>query len=164
MHILGISCHYHDSAAALLRDGQLVAAAQEERFSRKKGDAAFPSRAIDFCLEQAGIGSRDVDYAVFYEKPFVKAERLITSIITTFPRSLRLFRDGMNLWLKEKIWIKEYIRKHLGIDPRRILFVEHHASHAASALYSSPFETAAILTVDGVGEWTTATLGRGAAD
>lgn len=164
MHILGISCHYHDAAAALLRDGELVAAAHEERFSRKKHDASFPTRAIDFCLERAGIGSGDVDYAVFYEKPFVKAERLMTSILATFPRSLRLFREGMNLWLKEKLWVKEYIRKHLGIDPSRILFVEHHLSHAASALYCSPFEEAAILTADGVGEWTTATLGRGSAN
>jgi carbamoyltransferase len=163
MNILGISCHYHDSAAALLRDGMLVAAAQEERFSRKKNDAAFPQRAIDFCLEQGNISARDVDYAVFYEKPFVKAARLMTSIIATFPKSRRLFQDGIHLWLKEKLWIKEYIRKYLNIDPNRILFVEHHLSHAASALYCSPFDEAAILTVDGVGEWTTATLGRGSA-
>ena len=163
MHILGISCHYHDSAAALLCGGGLVAAAQEERFSRRKHDASFPVRAINFCLEQAGIGPGDLDYAVFYEKPFLKAERLMTSVLATFPRSLRLFRDGMNLWLKEKVWVKEYIRRHLGIDPKRILFVEHHLSHAASAFYCSPFEEAAILTVDGVGEWTTATLGRGSA-
>ena len=164
MHVLGISCHYHDSAAALLRDGALVAAAQEERFSRKKNDAAFPVRAIDFCLQKAGIGPRDVDYAVFYEKPFLKAERLMTSILATFPRSCRLFHDGMHLWLKEKLWVKEYIRRHLDIDPSRILFVEHHLSHAASALYCSPFAEAAILTVDGVGEWTTATLGRGSSN
>jgi carbamoyltransferase len=164
MHILGISCHYHDSAAALLCDGKLVAAAQEERFSRKKQDAAFPARAIDFCLQKAGISPAEVDYAVFYEKPFVKAERLLTSIVATFPRSLKLFRDGMHLWLKEKLWIKEYIRKHLNIHPDHILFVEHHLSHAASALYCSPFEEAAILTVDGVGEWTTATMGRGSAN
>ncbi len=164
MHILGISCHYHDSAAALLRDGMLVAAAQEERFSRKKNDAAFPVRAIDFCLQKAGLTSKEVDYAVFYEKPFVKAERLITSVLATFPRSRRLFQDGMNLWLKEKLWIKEYIRRHLAIDPSRILFVEHHLSHAASALFCSPFSEAAILTIDGVGEWTTATLGRGSSN
>ncbi|MBI4241956.1 MAG: hypothetical protein HY613_09580 [Candidatus Rokubacteria bacterium] len=164
MHVLGISCHYHDAAAALLRDGRLIAAAQEERFSRKKHDASFPARAIEYCLEEGGILPEEVDYAVFYEKPFVKAERLMSSIIATFPRSLRLFRDGMHLWLKEKLWIKEYIRTHLGVDPDRILFVEHHLSHAASALYASAFEEAAILTVDGVGEWTTATLGRGCAD
>ena len=163
MYILGISCHYHDSAAALLNDGMLVAAAQEERFSRKKNDAAFPERAIDFCLEQANISARNIDYAVFYEKPFVKAARLMTSIIATFPKSRRLFQDGIHLWLKEKLWVKEYIRNYLNIEPNRILFVEHHLSHAASALYCSPFDEAAILTVDGVGEWTTATLGRGSA-
>jgi carbamoyltransferase len=163
VYILGISCHYHDSAAALLKDGTLLAAAQEERFSRKKNDAAFPAQAINFCLERAKISSQDIDYAVFYEKPFVKAVRLMTSIITTFPNSRKLFQDGMNVWLKEKLWIKEYIRKHLNIEPSRILFVEHHLSHAASAIYCSPFEEAAILTVDGVGEWTTATLGRGSA-
>jgi len=164
MNILGISCHYHDAAAALLQDGRLVAAVQEERFSRKKQDAAFPSRAIAFCLEKAGIVPADLDYAVFYEKPSVKAERLVTTILATFPRSRRLFRDGMHLWISEKLWIKDLIRRHVGIDPKRILFVEHHASHAASALFCSPFEEAAILTVDGVGEWTTAAIGRGRGD
>ena len=164
MHVLGISCHYHDSAAVLLRDGQLVAAVQEERFSRIKHDAAFPAQAIDYCLAKAGIGPGDVDYAVFYEKPFLKAERLATSVLAEYPKTFRLFRDGMNHLLKEKLWVKEYIRRHLGIDPNRILFVEHHLSHAASALYTSPFEQAAILTIDGVGEWTTATMGRGSAD
>jgi carbamoyltransferase len=164
MNILGISCHYHDSAAALLQDGHLVAAVQEERFSRKKQDAAFPSRAIAFCLEKAGIRPTDLDYAVFYEKPFVKAERLVTTILATFPRSRRLFRDGIHLWLTEKMWIKDMIRKELRIPSDRILFVDHHTSHAASAFFASPFEEAAILTVDGVGEWTTATLGRASAD
>jgi carbamoyltransferase len=164
MYILGISCHYHDSAAALLRDGELVAASHEERFSRKKHDAAFPVHAIAFCLETAGISAKDIDYVAFYEKPFVKAERLMTSILATFPKSRRLFQEGIHLWLKDKLWIKEYTRKHLGIETDRILFVEHHKSHAASALFSSPFEEAAILTVDGVGEWTTATIGRGSAD
>jgi len=164
MNILGISCHYHDAAAALLVDGRLVAASQEERFSRRKHDAAFPALAIDDCLRRGGVEPGEVDYVVFYEKPFAKAERLATTIVATFPRSLRLFRDGMHLWLKEKIWIKDMIRRHLGTPADRILFVDHHASHAASALFASPFEEAAILTVDGVGEWTTATLGRGAAD
>jgi len=163
MHILGISCHYHDAAAVLLRDGELVAAAQEERFSRKKHDAEFPARAIAYCLEEAGIGPGELDYAVFYEKPFRKAERLATSVLATFPRSRRLFQDGMHLLLRDKLWIKDLIRRQVGIDPGRILFVEHHISHAASALFASPFEEAAILTVDGVGEWTTATLGRGRA-
>src|SRR6266446_3960763 len=164
MHVLGISCHYHDAAAALLRDGVLVAAAQEERFSRKKHDAAFPLRAIEFCLQQAGLEAGDLDYVVFYEKPFAKGERLMTTIVATFPRSLRLFREGIHVWLKEKIWIKALIQKHLGTPPDRILFVDHHLSHAASAFFASPFEDAAVLTVDGVGEWTTATCGRGTGD
>ncbi len=164
MNILGISCHYHDAAAALLQDGQLVAAAQEERFSRKKHDARFPELAIDWCLSKAGIKAGDVDYVAFYEKPFVKAERLVTTILATFPRSRRLFRDGMHVWLSEKMWIKDLIRRHLGTPADRILFIDHHTSHAASAFLSSPFEEAAILTVDGVGEWTTATLGRAVAD
>src|ERR1700704_6039609 len=164
MHVLGISCHYHDSAAALLRDGVLVAAAQEERFSRKKHDAAFPLRAIEFCLQQAGLEAADLDYVIFYEKPFAKGERLMTTIVATFPRSLRLFREGIHVWLKEKIWIKALIQKHLGTPPDRILFVDHHLSHAASAFFASPFEDAAVLTVDGVGEWTTATCGRGTGD
>jgi carbamoyltransferase len=164
MNILGISCHYHDAAAALLQDGQLVAAVQEERFSRKKHDAAFPTLAIEFCLEKAGLAPSDLDYVAFYEKPFVKAERLVTTILATFPRSRRLFRDGMHLWLTEKMWIKDMIRKELRVPADRILFVDHHTSHAASAFFASPFEEAAILTVDGVGEWTTATMGRAAAD
>src|SRR3989440_3462505 len=164
MHVLGISCHYHDAAAALLRDGVLVAAAQEERFSRKKHDAAFPLRAIEFCLQQAGLEAADLDYVVFYEKPFAKGERLMTTIVATFPRSLRLFREGIHVWLKEKVWIKALIQKHLGMAPDRILFVDHHLSHAASAFFASPFEDAAVLTVDGVGEWTTATCGRGTGD
>jgi carbamoyltransferase len=164
MHVLGISCHYHDAAAALLRDGQLVAAVQEERFSRKKHDAAFPAHAIDHCLQRGGLAAGDLDYVVFYEKPFLKAERLMTSIVATVPKSRRLFRDGMHMLFKEKLWIREDVRRHLGVDPKRILFVEHHLSHAASALYCSPFEEAAILTVDGVGEWTTAAMGRGRGD
>jgi carbamoyltransferase len=160
MYILGISCHYHDAAAALLKDGMLVAAAQEERFSRIKNDAAFPARAIDFCLNQAGITGRELDYAIFYEKPFLKTARLISSIAATFPRSWQLFRKSMAALLKEKIWIKEYIRRHLNLDVSRILFSEHHMSHAASAFFASPFSEAAILTVDGVGEWATATMGH----
>jgi len=113
MYILGISCHYHDSAAALLKDGTLVAAAQEERFTRIKNDPAFPEHAINFCLSQAGIGPSDVDYAVFYEKPFLKTARLLTSVAATFPRSWQLFRKSMGALLKEKLWIKEYIRRHL---------------------------------------------------
>jgi carbamoyltransferase len=164
MNILGISCHYHDAAAALLVDGHLIAAAQEERFSRKKHDAAFPTLAIEFCLAQAKLRAEDLDYVVFYEKPFTKAERLFTTILATFPRSRQLFRDGMHLWISDKLWIKDSIRQHLGTDPNKILFVDHHVSHAASALFASPFEESAILTVDGVGEWTTAAIGRGRGD
>jgi len=164
MHILGISCYYHDAAAALLRDGTLVAAAQEERFTRKKNDPGFPEQAIAFCLRQAGIQAGDLDYVIFYEKPFTKVERIISSALATFPRSLRVFREALLVLLKEKLWIKDRIRRHLGIDPARILFVEHHLSHAASAFFCSPFREAAVLTVDGVGEWTTAAMGIGTAD
>ncbi len=164
MHILGISCYYHDAAAALLRDGIVVAAAQEERFTRRKNDPGFPEHAIAFCLRQAGIAAGDLDYVVFYEKPFAKVERIFTSVLATFPRSLRVFREALLVLLREKLWIKDRIRRHLGIEPSRMLFVEHHLSHAASALFCSPFREAAILTVDGVGEWTTAAMGAGTAD
>jgi carbamoyltransferase len=161
MHILGISCYFHDAAAALLRDGQLVAAAEEERFTRKKHDYEFPQNAIDFCLRTAGIQGQDLDYVVFFEKPFLKFERLLLTSMQTFPRSSRVFRDAMVTWLGDKIWIKNLIQKKLGIAADKILFSEHHLSHAASAFFSSPFDEAAILTVDGVGEWTTASLGTG---
>src|SRR5437879_12156775 len=127
MHVLGISCHYHDAAAALLRDGVLVAAAQEERFSRKKHDAAFPLRAIEVCLQQAGLEAADLDYVVFYENPFAKGERLMTTIVATFPSSLRLFREGIHVWLKETIWIKARIQKQLGTPPARILCADPRA-------------------------------------
>jgi len=161
MHILGVSCYFHDAAAALLRDGVLVAAAEEERFTRKKHDFDFPQRAIEFCLRRGGLRAADLDYAVFFEKPFVKFERLLLTSLQTFPRSHHVFREAMISWLGEKLWIKGLIQKRLGIDPSRILFSEHHLSHAASAFFCSPFEEAAILTVDGVGEWTTAALGVG---
>ena len=161
MDILGISCYFHDAAAALLRDGRLVAAAEEERFTRKKHDYEFPQHAIDFCLKTGGIDSRDLDYVVFFEKPFVKFERLLLSSLQTFPRSHRVFREAMITWLGDKLWIKHLIGKRLGIAPGRILFSEHHLSHAASAYFCSPFDAAAVLTVDGVGEWTTASLGLG---
>ncbi|MGH7407402.1 MAG: carbamoyltransferase family protein [Candidatus Methylomirabilales bacterium] len=164
MHILGISCYYHDAAAALIQDGRLVAAAQQERFSRRKHDPSFPAEAIDFCLRKAGIAGGDLDYVVFYEKPFPKVERIFSTVLATFPRSLRVFREALLVLMKEKLWIKDRIRRHLGIDPARILFVEHHLSHAASAFFCSPYRDAAILTVDGVGEWTTAALGAGTAD
>lgn len=164
MHILGISAFYHDSAAALLRDGDLVAAAQEERFTRVKFDHRFPERAIAYCLREAGIQLRDVDYAVFYEKPLPKFERILTSCVGTFPRSWRLFKEAMIAWFGEKLWVKSLVMQRLGLPADRVLFVDHHLSHAASALFCSPFDEAAILTVDGVGEWTTAALGRGTAD
>lgn len=160
MYILGISCFYHDAAAALLKDGVLVAAAEEERFSRKKHDFGFPTEAIRFCLRQAGIASGDLDYAVFYEKPLVKFDRILMSALATFPRSWRVFRESMITWFKEKLWVKRLIQVHLGLSPDKILFVDHHTSHAASAFFCSPFEEAAILTFDGVGEWATATIGR----
>ena len=163
MYVLGLSCFYHDAAAALLRDGQLVAAVQEERFSRVKHDPAFPARAIAFCLARAGITAQDVDYVVFYEKPFVKFERLLLSIGSTFPRSLRVFREAMPQWMGEKLWVRSLIKERLGVPLDRILFTDHHVSHAASAFFCSPFTEAALLTVDGVGEWTTTGIGRGSA-
>jgi len=161
MNILGISCYFHDAAAALLRDGQLIAAAEEERFTRKKHDYEYPQHAIDFCLKSGGIGASDLDYIVFFEKPFVKFERLILSGMQTFPRSHRVFREAMIAWLGDKLWIKHLIQRKLNTPPSRILFSEHHLSHASSAFFCSPFEDAAILTVDGVGEWTTTSLGVG---
>ena len=161
MHILGISCFYHDAAAALLRDGVLVAAAEEERFTRKKHDSEFPEKAIEFCLRRAGITAADLDYIVFYEKPFVKFERIIFTSMQTFPKSAALFREAMKNWLLDKLWIKGLIKQKLGADDGKILFSEHHLSHAASAFFCSPFDEAAILTVDGVGEWATASMGTG---
>ncbi len=161
MDILGISCYFHDAAAALLRDGRLVAAAEEERFTRRKHDYEFPQHAIDFCLRAGGIAGRDLDWVVFFEKPFVKFERLLLTCMQTFPRSRRVFQDAMITWLSDKVWIRHLIQTRLGVPASRILFGEHHLSHAASAFFASPFEEAAILTVDGVGEWCTASLGIG---
>lgn len=161
MHILGISCYFHDAAAAILRDGDLVAAAEEERFTRKKHDAGFPVQSIAFCLASAGITGSEVDYVVFYEKPFSKFERILKSSLQTFPKSCKLFRESMVSWLVDKLWIRQTIESHLGVQRDRILFAEHHLAHAASAFYASPFDDAAILTVDGVGEWSTATSGIG---
>ncbi len=159
MDILGISCYFHDAAAALVRDGQLMAAAEEERFTRKKHDYEFPQNAIDFCLRIGGIRAADLDYVAFFEKPLLKFERLLLSSMQTFPRSHSVFREAMITWLGDKLWIKHRIEKTLGLPPSKILFSEHHLSHAASAFFCSPFKEAAILTVDGVGEWTTASLG-----
>ena len=161
MHILGISCFYHDAAAAILRDGTLLAAAEEERFTRIKHDFGFPRRAIKFCLDAAAITAGDLDYVVFYEKPFHKFERILMTTLQGFPRSWKSFREAMINWLGDKLWIKSLIKDELEVEDGKILFAEHHLSHAASAFYASPFEEAAILTVDGVGEWTTAAMGRG---
>ena len=164
MYILGVSCYYHDSAAALLRDGMLVAAADEERFSRIKHDYSFPRHAIAYCLEEAGITAQDLDYVVFYEKPMQKFVRILQSTLQTFPQSWGVFRESMIAWFNEKLWIKGELLTHLDIADEKLLFVEHHLSHAASAFFCSPYEEAAVVTVDGVGEWTTATVGRATAD
>ena len=161
MHTLGISCYFHDAAAALLRDGQLIAAAEEERFTRRKHDYNFPQNAIDFCLETGGLRGADIDWVVFFEKPFIKFERLLLTSMQSFPLSHRVFREAMISWLADKLWIRDLIHKRLSLPASRVLFSEHHLSHAASAFYCSPFEEAAIVTVDGVGEWTTASLGIG---
>jgi carbamoyltransferase len=163
MNILGVSCYYHDAAAALLMDGQLVAAAEEERFTRKKHDSDFPQHAIDFCLKYANLTADDLDYVVFYEKPLVKFERILQTTLGTFPRSWAVFRESMVTWFDEKLWIKSKLQTGIGVPANKILFVEHHLTHAASAMFCSPFEEAAVVTIDGVGEWTTATLGKATA-
>ena len=163
MYILGVSCFYHDAAAALIEDGVLVAAAEEERFSRKKHDYGFPQSAIDFCLRKAGITANDLDYVVFYEKPLVKFERILMTALGTFPRSWETFGEAMISWFDQKLWIKNLLIDKVGIPEEKLLFTDHHLSHAASALFCSPYDEAAIITVDGVGEWTTATIGRGKA-
>src|SRR5512134_3396254 len=164
--ILGLSAFYHDSAAALVVDGRIVAAAQEERFSRKKHDASFPRQALEYCLREAGIGGAELDHVVFYDKPFLKFERLLETYLAFAPRGLRSFRMAIPTWLREKLFLKDLLRKELRrqlpqLDVQRLLFSEHHLSHAASAFYPSPFERAAILTLDGVGEWTTTSLALG---
>jgi len=169
MRILGLSAFYHDSAAALLVDGRIVAAAQEERFTRKKQDARFPISAIGYCLEEAGITLDDVDYVAFYEKPFIKFERLLETYVAFAPRGFQSFSAAIPVWIREKLFQKNIIRdelKKLSRDfdwKNKLLFTEHHVSHAASAFYASPFEEAAILTMDGVGEWCTGStaIGRG---
>ena len=161
MYILGISAFYHDSAAALICEGELIAAAMEERFSRVKHDNGFPQLAAEFCLRQAGITANDLEYVVFYEKPLQKFERILQTTLNTFPRSSGLWRESMMTWLSDKLWVRSHIARGLGIAYDKILFCDHHMSHAASAFYACPFKDAAILTVDGVGEWTTTTLGRG---
>jgi carbamoyltransferase len=161
VNILGISCFFHDAAAALVQDGVVTAAAEEERFTRVKHDSGFPIRAIEFCLRTGKLRAEDLDWVVFYEKPFIKFERILMSTFQTFPSSFRLFRESTARWLSEKLWVKGLIRKRIGIPSQKILFSRHHLSHAASAFYCSPYRDAAILTVDGVGEWSTATFGIG---
>ncbi len=161
MDVLGVSCYYHDAAAALLRDGVLIAAAEEERFSRVKHDYSFPRNAIRFCLDQAGIEGKDLDYVVFFEKPFRKFDRILMTTLQTYPRSWKVFRESMISWMIDKLWVGLTLQNELGVSKERVLFCEHHLSHAASAFLCSPFEEAAILTVDGVGEWATTTSGIG---
>ncbi|MCG3175928.1 MAG: nebramycin 5' synthase [Candidatus Omnitrophica bacterium] len=160
MNILGLSAFYHDSAACLVTDGRIVAAAQEERFTRKKHDEAFPARAIEYCLSSAGLKISDVDLVVFYEKPFLKFERLLETYLACAPYGIRSFIKAMPVWLKRKLWIKDIIASELGYSGK-VLFPEHHESHAASAFFPSPFEHAAVLTLDGVGEWATSSLSEG---
>ena len=161
MYVLGVSCYYHDAAAALLHDGVLIAAAEEERFSRVKHDYGFPRNAIRFCLDQAGIEGRDLDYVVFFEKPFRKFDRILMTALQTYPQSWKVFRESMISWMTDKLWIGATLQTELGVSKEKVLFCEHHLSHAASAYLCSPFDEAAILTVDGVGEWVTATCGVG---
>jgi carbamoyltransferase len=160
-NVLGISCFYHDSAAALLRDGVVIAAGQEERFSRKKQDSDFPRRAIQYVLHEGGVRPEDLDAVGFYDKPLLKFERMLSTYVATFPRSFNSFRKAMPIWLHEKLWVPSIIRKELKPYRGPIYFAEHHTSHAASCFLPSPFEEAAILTVDGVGEWATASYGVG---
>jgi carbamoyltransferase len=161
LYILGISCYYHDAAAALLCDGKLVAASEEERFTRKKHDFDYPRNAIQFCLDSAGITGKDLDYVVFFEKPFRKLDRILATVLQTYPQSWKVFRESMISWVIDKLWIGSTLQSELGVSKDKILFSEHHLSHAASAYLCSPFDEAAILTVDGVGEWVTATYGVG---
>ncbi|MFC1580598.1 carbamoyltransferase [Thermodesulfobacteriota bacterium] len=160
MNILGISCFYHDSAACIMVDGRIVAAAQEERFTRKKHDPRFPGNAITYCLEEAGITAGELTYVVFYDKPFLTFERLLLSYLTVAPKGLRSWLEAMPLWLGKKLHVPKVIKNEIGYEGE-VLYTEHHESHAASAFYPSPFEEAAILTVDGVGEWATASYGFG---
>lgn len=167
MRILGISAFYHDSAAALIEDGRIVGAAQEERFTRKKHDARFPKSAIAYCMEEAGLPLSDIDHVAFYDKPFLKFERLLETYLSFAPRGLKSFRMALPVWLKEKLFQKSLLRKELeNLAPKvdwdkRLLFAEHHQSHAASAFYSSPYEDAVVLTMDGVGEWATTSMALG---
>lgn len=161
MNILGISAYYHDSAACLVRDGEIIAAAQEERFSRIKHDHSFPTLAAEYCLKEAGLEPEQIDLVAFYDKPWIKFERLMETYLTFAPRGIKSFLIAMPLWLKKKLWMSELIKKELPGYRGEILFPEHHQSHAASAFFPSPFDRSAILTMDGVDEWATASWGIG---
>lgn len=160
MRILGISAFYHDSAACLVEDGVIVAAAQEERFTRKKHDFSFPKHAIEYCLGECGLSAQDLDYVAFYDKPFIKFERILETYLAYAPVGIKSFIKAIPLWIKQKLWMKEFIKKELGYEGM-IIFPEHHESHAASAFFPSPYREAAFLTLDGVGEWATASYGAG---
>lgn len=160
MNILGLSCYYHDSAACLLVDGNIVAAAQEERFTRRKHDPRFPKHAIQYCLQEEGISVDELDYVVFYDKPFLTFERLLLSYLTVAPKGLRSWLEAMPIWLGKKLHIPKIISREIDYHGD-VLFTEHHEAHAASAFYPSPYKEAAILTIDGVGEWATASYGFG---
>jgi carbamoyltransferase len=160
VNIIGISAFYHDSAACLVRDGQIICAAQEERFTRKKHDWSFPENAINYILTDTSLGKRDIDIVVFYDKPFLKFERILETYLSYAPSGIHSFLKAIPLWIKQKIWIKELIKDKLNFDGK-IIFLEHHLSHAASAFFPSPFPEAAFLTADGVGEWATSSYGLG---
>ena len=160
MNILGISAFYHDSAACLVHDGKIAAAVQEERFTRKKHDHSFPINAIKFCLQYDGLSVNDIDYVTFYDKPFQKFERILETYLSYAPVGFRSFIKAIPLWIKQKIWMKELIKKELGYRGK-VIFTEHHESHAAAAFFPSPFQEAAFLTMDGVGEWATTSYGIG---
>jgi len=159
MYTLGISCYYHDSSAAILKDGKVIAAVEEERFSRKKFDDDFPKQAINWCLKESGISSKNLDSVAFYDKPVLKFERLLDNYIAVAPRGLYSFLDVIPKWLHKRLWVKDEISKHLKGFSGDIIFPDHHVSHAAHTFFTSPFDEAAILTVDGVGEWSTASFG-----
>jgi len=160
-NILGISAYYHDSAACLVVDGRIVAAAQEERFTRKKHDASFPANAVEYCLREGGITASELELVGFYEKPLVKFERLLETYVSGAPKGYKSYLMAMPLWLGEKLWIHDDIAGRLDGYEGTVLFGEHHESHAASAFYPSPFENAAVVTMDGVGEWATSSIGVG---
>src|SRR6266849_4588361 len=159
-NILGISAFYHDSAACLLRDGEIVGAAQEERFTRKKGDASFPTRAVEYCLRVGGIMAADLAFVGFYDKPLLKFERILETYLAVAPQGFGSFLKAAPVWLKDKLFMDRQLRNALGYEGE-VLYAEHHESHAASAFFPSPFDEAAILTMDGVGEWATASYGVG---